>query len=221
MPSGLSWRNQARRSGSQDLLLLPLASGVLRVSGVLRARGLPGRSAVWRSNAASPACKGFLLPRKLAAEKDWCWICGATAIREDVCCLPNVNPLRHVDVSLGRGGWSRISIVNVAVNSDVISDPTSIGTRDTSADIAVSDSPGDRTILKPGQWTRKHVPRPTDSGPLTTRTPPSAARSRANCEALLPKRATRRLSRPPDRSRIENGRPAMFIGGARSVGPII
>ena len=125
------------------------------------------------------------MPRKLAAEKDWCWICGVPAIREDVCCLPNVNPFRHVDVSLGQGGRWRISIVNVAVNSDVISDPTSIGTRDTSADIAASDSPGDRTTLKPGQWTRKHVPRPMDSGLWGAETPSEAQEVSINRSAAL------------------------------------
>ena len=79
-----------------------------------------------------------------------------------------------------------MSNVNVAVNSDVISDATSIGTRDTSANIAPSGSSADRTTLKPRQWARKQLPRPTDSGPLSTRTPPRAARARTSSKPVPP-----------------------------------
>jgi hypothetical protein len=102
---------------------------------------------------------------KLAAEKAFGCGGGVPEVREGVCCLPNVDPLRHVDLSLDLGDCSLMSNVNVAVNSDVISDATSIGTRDTSANIPPSGSSADRTTLKPGQWARKQLPRPTDSGP--------------------------------------------------------
>jgi len=202
-------------------LLLPLRRGVRRANGVLRARGSPGRRVVRRIGWASAVGKGFFLPKKLTAENALSCGGAAPAIRCRAVAFPNANPLRHGDASLGRVGCPCIKSINMALSSDVFSEPTSVGTRDTSADIESSASSAESTSLKPWQWARKHVSRPMDPGPLTTRTPSSAARSRANSEAVPPWRAIRRFSKPPARSRIENERPAMLIGDVRSFAAII
>jgi hypothetical protein len=128
-------------------LLLPLPRGVRRESGVLRASGFPGRRLVCRSGCAPADSEGFFLPEKLAAEKDLSPGGSALAIRPGVAAFPKVKPFRHGDVSLDRAGCPCIKIVNMSLNGDAFSDPTSVGARATSAKTELSVSSADNTNL--------------------------------------------------------------------------
>jgi hypothetical protein len=198
----------------------PRPSGVLRTSGFPRASGFPGRRAVCRSGSAGADGDGLRLRRKLAAEKD-CGRGSGDVMGRGGVVFPNANPFCKGDASLGPEGCACIKSVNTELNCDVFSAPTSVGARDTNNDSEPSVSWPDNTNLNPGQWARKQVPRPMDSGPLTTRTPLSAARSCAKSEAAPPWMATRRFRRPPTRSRTENGRPASVIGAAESFATVM